>query len=208
MNIELANLGRRFNYEWVFRRLTITLEASKKYAIVGNNGSGKSTLLHILSGALAPSEGHIVWNLPKPTAPDVDFYQKIAWCSPAMELIDQYTLVEFLQLHASLKPLLPPFNVADLIEIIGLKAAKNKPISQFSSGMKQRVKLAQALFSHTPILLLDEPTANLDVYGIAWYKEHLALVAPNRCVVIASNQQHEYDTCDAVLAITDYKNKK
>ena len=83
---------------------------------------------------------------------------------------------------------------------------KHKQIRQFSSGMKQRVKLVMAILSHVPMILLDEPTMNLDKSGISWYLELISQFAGNRTVIICSNlHQTESAFARQSLQIEEYK---
>ncbi len=92
-----------------------------------------------------------------------------------------------------------------MIETIGLTGKENEFIENFSSGMKQRVSLAQAFFADTPILLLDEPCSNMDEKGFALYNELLNKYSENRIVILASNDSKEYTTCNKQLYLRDYK---
>jgi ABC-type multidrug transport system ATPase subunit len=169
MQISLSDTGKRFNREWIFRNLNYQFVSGKSYAITGPNGSGKSTLLQVIAGSVAASEGKISYQLDgKPIEPEKVF-QQVSIAAPYEEVVEEMTLTEFLQFHRKFKPLLNGFRVPDIIASVGLSAAAAKQIRYFSSGMKQRVKLAQAFFSDTSCLLLDEPCTNLDVEGIAMY---------------------------------------
>ena len=92
-----------------------------------------------------------------------------------------------------------------ILEILGLKNARNKTLKYFSSGMKQRVKLALAFCSNTLVLLLDEPTANLDQQGVNWYVTLIEKFTANRLTIICSNQPHEYQFCQNHIFLADYK---
>jgi ABC-type multidrug transport system ATPase subunit len=92
-----------------------------------------------------------------------------------------------------------------IINLLDMQASKNKMIKYFSSGMKQRLKLALAFCSDTPMLMLDEPTSNLDLQGVAWYLNLVEQFAANRLTIICSNQEHEYSFCKHQLNISDYK---
>ena len=95
-----------------------------------------------------------------------------------------------------------------ILSEINLSAAANKQIRYYSSGMKQRLKLAQAIFSDTPALFLDEPCTNLDKAGIGLYnRSPIEAHASDRLVIISSNDEAEYDFCQTVLLITDWKNE-
>jgi len=90
-------------------------------------------------------------------------------------------------------------------DILNLEGSRNKLIKYFSSGMKQRLKLALAFCADTPMLMLDEPTSNLDTQGIDWYLSLVEKFSENRLTIICSNQEHEYSFCDNRLSISDYK---
>ncbi len=205
MTIHLQNTGKRYRLDWIFRGLDFSFEKGQRYAVLGPNGSGKSTLLKVLSGHLSPSKGTVLFeNQGKKIEPD-EVYRHVSYAAPYIELIEEFTLEEALKFHAGLKPLLPNFTPAKLYELLALPRARSKEIRFFSSGMKQRVKLALAVCSDTPILLLDEPATNLDTQGIEWYKNLIADYAAARLVVIASNDPHDAEFCPVHLKILDYK---
>lgn len=205
MTIHLQNTGKRYRFDWIFRGLEYSFEKGKRYAVLGPNGSGKSTLLKVLSGHLSPSKGTILFeDQEKKIEPDA-VYRYISYAAPYIELIEEFTLDEALKFHAGLKPLLPDFTPAKLYELLSLPRTRSKEIRFFSSGMKQRVKLALAICSNTPVLLLDEPATNLDTQGVEWYKNLIAEYASDRLVVIASNDPHDAEFCPVHLNILDYK---
>jgi ABC-type multidrug transport system ATPase subunit len=197
MRVVLENIGRRFNQEWIFKSLSYTLEPEQSYAILGSNGSGKSTLIQLIAGNLSSSEGKINYEIGGKEAEADDVYQYLSLAAPYLELIEEFTLEEQLNFHFQFKK--------TLLETLSLRGAQHKAIKYFSSGMKQRVKLALAVFSDTSLLLLDEPTANLDEQGIAWYRSLISQYGVNRTLVVCSNQQHEYDYCTHHIQLADYK---
>jgi ABC-type multidrug transport system ATPase subunit len=140
-----------------------------------------------------------------------NFYQQISIAAPYLELIEEMTAKEMLHFHAKFKPLIPSgaegniFSIEEMLQTVGLQNAINKQIRYYSSGMKQRLKLAQAFFSNTPILLLDEPTTNLDTDGIALYHQLINNYTANKLVIVSSNDKQEYDFCGEVIGIGDYK---
>lgn len=195
MKIVAENLGKRYNFNWIFRNINLVLEQGQAYAVIGHNGSGKSTLLQILAGIQPCSEGKLEYSLNnKILSPDL-IYQYLVIASPYMELIEEFTLKEHLQFHFKFKPLRTGFHLEELPELLWLEKSLNKPIRYFSSGMKQRVKLGLAFFSDTPILLLDEPASNLDRTGIEWYRQQIDSQR-DRLILVGSNQEEEYAFCD------------
>lgn len=204
MKISLNNVGRRFNKEWIFRNLSTEFSAGNSYAILGPNGSGKSTLLSILTGSLSPSEGEISFSQGT-DIPVENIYRYISLAAPYLELVETFSLKEIIDFHFKFKNFAPGVDAQSLISILGLDKAANKEIKYFSSGMKQRTKLALACCTDTPILFLDEPTSNLDVQGINWYRELIENFGKDRLTIIGSNQIQEYEFCNHQIQITDYK---
>lgn len=205
MNIKLSNVGRRFNKEWIFKGLTYDFKFGEKYAILGPNGSGKSTLLSILSGSLTTSEGEISFFEGEEGIAESDIYQHISLAAPYLELIEQFTLNEMIDFHFKFKDYAEDLNAKAVMSVLGLEQSQDKAIKYFSSGMKQRAKLVLACCSNSPILLLDEPTSNLDTQGIEWYHQLIKTYANNRLVIVGSNQEQEYSFCDNHIKVTDYK---
>lgn len=206
MRIKLTNLGKRYNREWIFRNLSYEFNSSKKYAITGPNGSGKSTLLQIISGGVIYNEGSIQYfgsNDQSITTEKI--YRYVSLSAPYLDLIEEMTLVEFFTFHQKMKGWLNKLTVREIIMELGLEDAAHKQIRYFSSGMKQRVKLAQAIFSDVPVVLLDEPLTNLDEAGIKLYHSLISGFCADRMVIISSNDPKEYSFCDEIIDIKLYK---
>lgn len=197
MKIKLTNVGKRFNREWIFRHLNYEFISSKSYAVTGPNGSGKSTLLQVTGASSTLSEGNIIYEDIKPE----NIYKHISIAAPYLELVEEMTLIEFYTFHSSLKKWLPGITIKKIVSIIGLEKAAEKQIRYFSSGMKQRVKLAQAIFSDVAAVLLDEPTTNLDEEGIFLYKNLVKDYCKKRLLIISSNDKQEYDFCDEIIRV-------
>lgn len=205
MKLSLDHIGKRYNYEWIFKKVNATFESGQRYAILGPNGSGKSTLLQIIAGSLSFSEGKLEYRLNGSPLAQESVFQHISLAAPYLELVEAFTLKELLQFHGRFKPFLKGFSLKQIAEEVQLGGAFNKQISYYSSGMKQRAKLAQAFFSDVPVLLLDEPCTNLDEEGTKLYRALLSRYAGDRLVIISSNTPVEYESCDTFLRITDYK---
>ncbi|MCX2481961.1 ABC transporter ATP-binding protein [Pedobacter sp. MR2016-24] len=204
MKIDLKDAGRRFNKEWIFRNFTYSFHSAGKYAILGPNGSGKSTLLSVILGSLAPSEGTIVY-AGEQEIPVEKIYKQISFAAPYLDLVEEFTLQETIDFHFKFKNFHPDINAAQLMDLLGLGSAQDKALKYFSSGMKQRTKLALACCTDTPILLLDEPTSNLDRQGMVWYHELISRFSTDRLVFVGSNQEEEYSFCTRQIQIMDYK---
>ena len=205
MKISLTDAGKRFNRDWIFRHLTYEFSAGRSYAIIGPNGSGKSTLLQAMSGGMHLNEGKGAWSIDNKQLADENIYTYISICAPYLEVVEEMTLIEFLNFHSGFKPFLASITSEKIISILGLENAVNKQIRNYSSGMRQRVKLAQAIFSDVPVVLLDEPCTNLDAAGIQLYHNLINEYCKNRMVVVSSNDEVEYGFCKEKILMNDYK---
>lgn len=206
MIIALEGIGKQYNSDWIFQNISCRFESNQGYAITGRNGSGKSTLLRILLGNLHPTKGKITWDHEGQRIPENLVFRQMAMVAPYMELIEEFTLKEMLNFHFSFKSLMPGVTKKELISLLDLPQWQHKRISEYSSGMKQRVKLVCALFSDTPVLILDEPVNNLDNAGIDWYLDLIGRVTANRLVIVGSNHRDtEGAFCTHTLDIESYK---
>lgn len=205
MDIEINKLGRRFNRDWIFRNMDYRMESGGSYAVLGPNGSGKSTFLQVLSGSLTPSEGEVVYRFKDSVADVENVYGQLSLAAPYLELVEEFTLAESIDFHFRFKKYLPGAGAAGVTRLLGFEKFTDRQVRYFSSGMKQRLKLALAICSDTPLLLLDEPTANFDQQGIDWYRSLIDRFTAGRTVIICSNQPHEYGFCREKLYITDFK---
>ena len=176
----------------------------EKYAVLGPNGSGKSTLLSVLLGQLSPSEGQISYKTAVEVAVE-DIYRSVSFAAPYLDLIEEFTLQETIRFHFQFKDYYSGMGPESVLDLLGLAKAQDKALKYFSSGMKQRTKLALACCTDTPVLLLDEPTSNLDQQGMAWYLQLIERFAEKRTLIIGSNQESEYSFCNHFVRLTDYK---
>ncbi len=206
MNISLEHISKRFQKYWIFKDVNYTFATPGAYALLGPNGCGKSTLLRIIAGMQAPSKGKVYFkDAGDNTLQQTDIFAQTSFCAPGMELVEELTLREFLNFHFSFKKPLNGLTIDSIIELTGLTDAANKQIGDYSSGMKQRVKLAQAIFSDTPVLMLDEPCTNLDQAGVDQYTTWMDKYAKDRLVIVASNDEREYFFCKEAIEIAKYK---
>ncbi|QQR98295.1 MAG: ABC transporter ATP-binding protein [Sphingobacteriales bacterium] len=205
MNIQLDDISKKFGKEWIFKHVNYQFESNNKYAIIGHNGSGKSTLLKIIANGLMPTSGKIAYSIPnKKSLTEFEINQQIAFTAPYISIIEEFSLREIYNFHTSLKKLaIEDFKA--FIQLIQLEKHQDKLLKNFSSGMKQRVKLALTILSDTQALLLDEPTSNLDTTGIEWYHKLIEQYSNNRIIIIGSNQAHEYSFCNAQINVLDFK---
>jgi ABC-type multidrug transport system ATPase subunit len=207
LQVNLENIGKRFNREWIFKDVHKEFNSEARCALLGSNGSGKSTLLQIISGYLTPSTGIVHWKDEQNTYSVDTIFQHVAIASPAMGLYDDFTLRENIAFFQNFKPLRNNITLKDVAERIELSKHIDKPLKHFSSGMKQRVKLGLAILSDTSLLLLDEPTSHLDANATKWYQNLLTEEVQGRSLYVASNShEEEIFLCKERIIMEDFKN--
>ena len=195
IRIELKDVGKKFGSHWLFKNINLDINQGNKIALLGHNGSGKSTLLQIISGFLRPTTGIVNFRNNGTEIVHDDHYKYFSYAAPYMELPEELTAIEFLEFYKRHQTFMPGIDTDSIIEISFLTDSRNKIIRSFSSGMKQRLKLACALLSSTPITLLDEPLTNLDDEGVAFYKKMINEYAAEKTVLICSNNVAEETFC-------------
>ena len=191
--IRLKNVSKKFGNVWIFKNVNADFEPGKKYALTGPNGSGKSTLLKIIAGIITPNRGEIAFG-------SKFAYNEISFCAPYLELPEELTLDELFAFHKELRTI----NISIENFVVEMQIDPKKEIRNYSSGMKQRIKLALALYTESMVVLLDEPCANLDAHWTGWYLQKVKQITAEKLLVISSNIPAEYDFCDTVFDISDF----
>ena len=203
--ISVDDLSKRFNREWIFKNLSFEFLPGFVYAITGPNGSGKSTLLQVVWGQVPPTSGAIRYRKNGAATPIEEVFRHVSIATPYMDLVDEFTLREMLDFHFSLKKIREGYTAADLIGIMYLEKAAEKQLRNFSSGMKQRLKLGLALYTQADVYFLDEPGTNLDANAFTWYRAELEKIEKTAIALIASNDPNEYPQSARILNVMDYK---
>lgn len=202
IQIKAQGIDLQRQQRWLYNKANFSLEGSPMWAIRGRNGSGKSTLLQLLIGYIEPTLGSIAWSIGQKEIDRMDISQHVTYASPSMELPMHLTLKEFIHMHQTFKSFLVPSD-----EILnGLSLPTDVRLSQFSTGMLQRVKLAQACYSSSKLVALDEPMSNLDEEGRQWLEKIMfsqETLFHNRLLLIASNEEREITNISATLQITE-----
>jgi ABC-type multidrug transport system ATPase subunit len=205
VTIQANDLAKRFNREWIFRKFNYTFSFGKTYAITGPNGSGKSTLLQILWGQSPQTSGTLTYRSENGVIAVEEIYKHISIATPYMDLVDEFTLEEQVKFHFSLKKIRQNLSPELVIEKMNLSNARKKQLGNFSSGMRQRVKLGLAFSTAADIVFLDEPGTNLDKHAFEWYLAALGEIQFSTLIFIASNNPQEYVSAQESIQILDYK---
>lgn len=204
--LQLVNGGKRYNAEWIFKGLDLTIKSGDSVVFLGGNGSGKSTTLRTLFGYAPLSSGGLEYRKDGKEVKQPEAYKFFSYCAPYLDLYEELTLNELANFHFRLKPILPELSDEKPADLFGLGRAADKQIKYFSSGMKQRVRLGLGIMSDSDVIFLDEPTVNLDREAIEWYGEIVEKYRGDRIILVASNrQEHEYFFCRQKIEIENYK---
>jgi heme exporter protein A len=223
MNLAGKNLKKLFNWRVIFRDVSFEVGAGQTMLVTGRNGSGKSTLVKIISGVLTPTSGTVELHAeetpgersadppadPSGRGPRKDSAERwgrgageerqqlIGLVSPYLQMYDEFSARENIQLALAIRGR-PPENawVDELLQRVGLFERRDDPVRTYSSGMKQRVKYAFALSHRPPVLLLDEPMANLDAEGAAMVRTVMARQRQGGILVVATNDLSDIDHYD------------
>lgn len=200
MEILVQNLSKKFRQEFVIKSFSHNFVSGNSYAITGPNGSGKSTLLQLIAQYTLPNKGTV-----EMMGIDDDLvYSQITYAAPYVELIEEYTLKEHLELLKKNKYLPSSTSIDSFEDFIDLQPNRLKLIKNYSSGMRQKIKLGFALLSERPVLLLDEPTTNFDEQAKNWFFERLEKQR-YKLIIIASNEAREIHFCQEIISIQEFK---
>lgn len=200
------NVTRTFGRRLVFKNVNFSFEKPGIYGIAGKNGSGKSTLVKIIAGIISPTSGKIIHRKNGFEIGAEKIHEIIGFVSPYLMMYDEFTAWENLELLSKIEG--AEFNTERaemLLDLFGLLNRKNDRFGGYSSGMKQRVKFVYSVLYNPPLLILDEPTSNLDNDG----KEKLYKLVKDDCrksvVLIASNEESDLALCESTIMIEDFK---
>ncbi len=202
MDLKVNNLGKKYEGNWIFRNINLSVISGSKVLIKGRNGSGKSTFAKAVSGLILPSEGTVSYSVNGKEIAAEQAYQQIQLVGPYVDLIEDFTLQEFLSFHAKFKPFIQGMSIADVVAAGNFTGQQEKYLRHFSSGMKQRVKILLALFTSCPLVILDEPTSNLDEWGVEWYLSLVNDNAKDKTILVCSNNaQQEAAFCTESISM-------
>ncbi len=206
VTFEVDALTKTFNRKLIFSNVNFKLSQSGSIIIAGRNGSGKSTLLKILIGVISQTKGSINIKIDGKKITKQDLFKYIGFVSPYLQMYDEFTAWENLEFYKKIRCVEASDDFLNsLIERVNLPHAKHQMVRTFSSGMKQRLKYAFALLHRPPILILDEPTANLDSEGKGAVQQIVQEQKEHGIAIVASNEPDEMAWCDGVLNLDEFK---
>jgi heme exporter protein A len=185
----IESISKEFNRRVIFEDLSFSLSQTQSLAITGRNGSGKSTLAKILCGLLSPTKGKVMFSIENKEVPALELHQHVGLVSPYINMYDEFSGIENLSVFGHIRNLrnASPGESEHLLRQFGIFERRNDDVRTYSSGMKQRLKYAAALIHHPEILILDEPTANLDEEGIASVRSVMRAQTESGILIITTN---------------------
>ena len=209
-SLHCTGLSKFYSHRLIFSKLDLSLVNGSSIGITGKNGSGKSTLIKIIAGLISATSGNINFNVDKNSILKEDHFKYLGLMSPYLNLYDELSGFENLSFFLNLKS--PEKSdkqknerINYLLENVGLFKRKNDMYKNYSSGMKQRLKLAFSLLNEPLLLLLDEPCANLDSEGIDVVYRFSEEQKKNGMLIVATNEESDLQLCDTLINIDDHK---
>ena len=201
MELSIQRLSKSFREKPVFRDLSFDIPAGSRLALTGHNGAGKSTLLKILSGGSLPSSGLVTYHYQGRPVPIDEVFRYLHFVAPYNTVIEELSLRELFDLHRGLGCLRAFNGYGEWAEAMAYRFPPDQPVKYFSSGMKQRARLGLALLDDRPLLLLDEPGANLDRQGKSWMFSLISAWPTDRTLVLATNDEEERAMCSSLVRL-------
>lgn len=193
VRITFSALAKRFGTRSVLKGVAGELRPGCAVVITGHNGSGKSTLLNLLAGVMRPSSGKVEYVVGEAHLPRHLWHTVVGMASADMAVYEELSALENLRFFAHLRSLRRSNKELErLLCDLGLQARDlGRPVGTYSSGMKQRVKLAQAVVHEPPVLLLDEPSSNLDEVGHETAASLVGRFRQRAALAVATNDPRE-----------------
>jgi heme exporter protein A len=200
------DVNKTFGRRLIFKDISFKLNSSTIFGISGPNGSGKSTLVKIIADIISPSSGKLVHNLNGTEIKPEKLHNHIGLVSPYLVLYDEFTAYENLNYFSEIRGI--SFNkerVDELLNKFLLFNRRDDFVKTYSSGMKQRLKFIFALMHSPQLLILDEPTSNLDDGGKEVVYDLVKEEGSRNVVVIASNEKTDLSLCNEIIDLNNYK---
>jgi heme exporter protein A len=194
VSLQAEGIQKTFNRRKIFSGIQFAVRETDSLSITGRNGSGKSTLMKIIAGVLSPTSGSLTIRVGEGEVSPAERHRYVGFVSPYLQLYDEFTGVENLELFCEVRGI--EADIHGLLQKVNLHARKNDLLRTYSSGMRQRLKYAFALLHRPPVLLLDEPTSNLDSEGKETVHAIIEEQKRSGIVVIATNDEEDRALCN------------
>ncbi len=204
ISLQASEVKKVFHKRIIFSGIKFSLQEGNSLAIIGRNGSGKSTLVKIIAGILSATSGETSIIVDRNSIPQADIFRHIGFVAPYLQMYEEFSAFENLQIFRKVRGIdISDDHVNTLLKKISLEHRKNDLVRTYSSGMKQRLKFAFALLHSPPVLILDEPSSNLDAEGISSVFEIVEEQKTHGIVVIATNDEEEAGWCSQCIDLNE-----
>ncbi len=191
--IKVESLKKNFGERKVISSLNLEIRQGESVAITGPNGSGKTTLLKLLLALLRPSSGKVTYFDNDRVLSREELRHRISFVAPYLSLYDQLSAEENLQFFTAVRGRnITGKEIDSLLLRVGLEGRGMDLVSDYSTGMKQRLKYAVALSNKPDFLLIDEPSSGLDDSGKAMMTALIEEQRSGSIIIIATNEKEEY----------------
>lgn len=201
LSLQIAQLAHEYDEREVFRCVDFTYDGAC-LAVTGPNGSGKSTLLRIIAGILTPAYGEVKISMDGSLIARDSLRNITGMVAPDICLYSELTTKENLEFLLKVRSCRTSKNrISEVIELVGLENRANDPVRELSTGLRQRANFAAALVHKPNLLLLDEPSSNLDDDGIKMVYSVIEMQREFGMVVLATNSPAEAEIADMRLDI-------
>lgn len=201
MQISLREIGKRYAYQTILKKVSLDIENGSRIGISGRNGAGKSTLLKILSGYLSPSAGDVTYLMEGKKIADENWHQHFVFAAPYIDLPPYFTIGELLAHYAKFKKVVR-HKPEEFIDYCELSHARGKRIGQLSSGMQQKLALGLAFNTEASVFLLDEPTSYLDQHAKRWFRDRFPEIQ-GATTIIASNDDDDFFAINHLYEVSE-----
>jgi ABC-type multidrug transport system ATPase subunit len=200
VKILVSNLGKRYGFQFVIRKVDFTIDYGEILGLSGRNGAGKSTIMQMVSGYLSPSEGSVRYEVKDQVIERENIYTYISYTAPYIDMPPKLTIEELFNHYKFFKKVSME-HYKEFIEYCEIDDQGDKFIENFSSGMKQKIALGLNLVTLSDLMLFDEPTSYLDSQAKEWFYKKILLQKGQKTVIIASNDSEDFKNCDRIYEI-------
>lgn len=202
MQLDINNLSKKYGRKYALREIDLSIHEGV-FGLLGNNGAGKSTLMKIIVNLIRDYRGTVKLD-GVDIRKDKSYLQQIGYCPQNFSAYGKMTAIDFLEYMGAMKGVTrnnTDERVDELSESLDFKQVCHEKLDSLSGGTLQRIGIAQAMLNDPKILILDEPTAGLDIDERRKLREYISMIARDKIVIISTHIVSDIDFISDSLAI-------